>query len=117
MSLCRLPLRGIAKTAGVVLSLWCAAACAQEAVERADAANARCEAARAAKLGPLRARQIAACKRSPHQPTAGCELYYSTWGDNSNHANGSVVRGRFYDLPECVAARRLSDRLSHAQGF
>ena len=71
-------------------------------------ANARCEAARQQKLEPIRERKIAQCKRSAHQPTAGCETYYSTYGNNSNHANGSVVRGQFYDLPECAAARRAA---------
>jgi hypothetical protein len=109
-----------AKTAGgaaLVLATMLSApvAHAQDAVARVDAANARCEAARAARLAPLRARKIAVCKRSARPPTAGCETFYSTWGDNSNHANGSVVRGLFYDLPACVDARRISDRALHRQ--
>ena len=102
----------------IALSLLCATqAFAQGAVERTDAANARCEAAREQKLAPLRAQKIAQCRRSARQPTAGCETFYSTYGNNSNHANGSVVRGRFYDLPACTAARRTSDALLHKQNF
>ncbi len=102
----------------VALSLLGAShAFAQEAIERTDAANAQCEAARERKLAPIRAQKIAQCKRSARQPTAGCETYYSTYGNNSNHANGSVVRGRFYDLPACVAARRASDGLLQKQNF
>ena len=90
---------------------------AQEAVDRTAAANARCEAARQEKLGPIRARKIAQCKRGQHPPTAGCETFYSTYGNNSNHANGSSVRGMFYDLPACVEARRTGRRLLQRQNF
>lgn len=105
------------KTVMMLVLLYGSVAFAQEAVDRVDAANARCEAARQEKLAPIRARKIARCRRSAQQPTAGCETFYSTYGDNSNHANGSVVRGRFYDLPACVAARRTSDSLLRKQRF
>ena len=106
------------KKALIALSfLYATHAVAQDAVDRTEAANARCEAAREQKLAPIRAQKIAQCQRSARQPTAGCEVYYSTWGNNSNHANGSVVRGRFYDLPACVAARRTSNRLLQKQNF
>ncbi len=102
----------------LVLLIPCAtSAFAQSAVERVGAANARCEAARQQKLEPLRARKIAQCKRSARQPAAGCETFYSTYGDNSNHANGSAVRGLFYDLPACVEARRDSNALLQKQNF
>lgn len=97
--------------------LWATQAFAQDAVERSDAANARCEAAREQRLAPIRAQKIAQCKRRAQQPTAGCETYYGTYGNNSNHANGSVVRGRFYDLPACVAARRTGNELLQKQDF
>lgn len=72
------------------------------------AANSRCEEARHQQLAPIRQRKIEQCKRSANQPAAGCETFYSTYGNNSNHANGSVVRGQFYNLPECVAARKAA---------
>lgn len=93
------------------------AASAQASADRVAAANARCETARQERLAPIRAQKIAACKRGRHPPTAGCETFYSTHGNNSNNANGSVVRGRFYDLPACVEARRTSDTLSQKQNF
>ena len=94
------------------LSLLCASSAgAQKAVDSVASANARCEAAREQRLAPIRAKKVAACERRARKPTAGCETFYSTYGNNSNHANGSVVRGEFYDLSACVKARRLSDRL------
>lgn len=106
------------KKTWIVLLLLCSSGVsAQEAVDATAAANARCEAAREKKLEPIRAKKIAACKRRAHPPAAGCETFYSTYGNNSSHANGSVVRGLFYDLPACVEARRTSDRLLHRQNF
>ncbi len=90
---------------------------AEDAVARTAAANARCEAAREKMLKPIRAKKIAACKRQAHPPAAGCETFYSTYGNNSNKANGSVVQGLFYDLPACIEARRTSDRLMRSQDF
>jgi hypothetical protein len=102
----------------LVLLISCATnASAQTPAERVDAANARCEAARQKQLEPLRARKIAQCKRRATQPAAGCETFYSTYGDNSNHANGSVIHGLFYDLPACVEARRISDAVLQKQNF
>jgi hypothetical protein len=99
------------------LLLFPLAADALDAVDRTAAADARCEAAREKKLQPIRARKIAACMRQAHPPTAGCETFYSTYGNNSNHANGSVVQGLFYDIPACVEARRTSERLLQRQNF
>lgn len=101
------------KTMLITLTLACSSSVwAQNAVDSVDAANQRCEAAREQKLASLRAQKIAQCKRSGNAPTAGCETYYSTYGNNSNHANGSVIRGRFYDLPACVTARRSGRQLN-----
>ena len=105
------------KTLLAAALLYTACAGAQDAVDRSRAANARCEAAREKKLEPIRAKKIAECERRADRPTAGCATFYSTYGNNSNHANGSVVRGRFYDLPECVEARRESSRLLQRQNF
>jgi len=99
------------------LALSSATAAAQSAVDRVDALNARCEAAREARLAPIREQKIAQCEASPNKPEAGCRVFYSTYGDNSNHANGSVVRGQFYGLPECVAARKATRRMNNGQDF
>lgn len=102
----------------MVLALLCPLfAGAQDAVDRSASADARCEAARERKLEPIRAKKIAQCKRRARQPTAGCETFYSTYGNNSTHANGSVIRGQFYDLPACIEARRTGDRLLQRQNF
>lgn len=101
----------------VVALFYCCVASAQQAVDTVDALNARCEAARTRKLEPIRANKIRGCERSAAQPAAGCKTFYSTYGNNSNHLNGSVVRGRFYGLPECVRAREASKRLLHKQNF
>ncbi len=103
----------------IIAACLCApvAGFAQDAVQSVDALNARCESARQQKLEPIREQKIAECKRSAQQPTAGCETYYSTYGNNSNHANGSVVRGQYYDLPECVQARRAARGQLQKQDF
>ncbi len=93
------------------------AALAQEAVQTVDSLDAQCEAARQKKLAPIREQKIAECERSGQPPTAGCATFYSTYGDNSAHANGSVVRGQFYDLPECVRAQRAARGLLQKQDF
>ncbi len=103
--------------AAAICLLLSTAAPAQQAVQTVDALNARCEAARQQKLAPIRERKIAECERSAQKPTAGCATFYSTYGDNSAHANGSVVRGRFYDLPECRRANRAAQRLLQKQNF
>jgi hypothetical protein len=99
------------------VSVWATTAVAQSGVERVDALNARCEAAREARLAPIREQKIAQCEAGRNQPEAGCRVFYSTYGNNSNHANGSVVRGQFYGLPECVAARKAARRLNNGQDF
>lgn len=96
---------------------WSAAVFAGEELIPLDTAQARCEAAREQKLAPIRQQKIAQCKRGHNQPTAGCETYYSTYGNNSNHANGSAVRGRFYDLPACAAAQASDRQRSNRQNF
>jgi len=90
---------------------------AQSDVDRVDALNARCEAARQARLEPIRRQKIAQCEAGPDKPAAGCAVYYSTYGDNSNRANRSVVRGLFYDLPECRQARNATRSLNMRQNF
>lgn len=107
----------IALALALGLALSCTSAVFAQDTNRLAAANARCEAARQKMLQPIRARKIAQCERRAHQPTAGCETFYSTYGNNSNNANGAVVRGRFYNLPACVAARRLGIASGNDQNF
>ena len=91
---------------------------AQGTVDQVAALDKKCEAARQAKLAPIRARKVDQCVRHGGRPhAASCETFYSTYGNNSNHANGSVVRGRFYDLPQCVAAKKALGRMNNSQNF
>lgn len=107
----------LATTIALALTLSCTAGAFAQDTDRLAAANARCEAARQKMLQPIRARKIAQCKQRADRPTAGCETFYSTYGNNSNNANGAVVRGRFYNLPACVAARRLGLASGNDQNF
>lgn len=104
--------------AGVVAILASsgAFAAAPEAAEAYRVAQQKCEAARQQKLAPIRERKVAQCVRSG-KSRQHCATFYSTYGDNSNNANGSVVRGRFYDLPACRDAARAGRRLDGPQNF
>lgn len=63
----------------------------------------KCEAAREAKLKPLREAEIARCKTEKPEDPGYCERFYRDFGDSIKTAAG--VRPRmFNDLPECVAA-------------
>ena len=85
---------------------------AQDTVDQVAALDKKCEAARQAKLMPIRARKIEQCVREGNRSRASCEIFYSTYGNSSR-----VVRGRFYDLPQCVTARKALDRMNNSQNF
>ena len=102
---------------GSILSLSSSPVTAQSDVDRVDALNARCEASRQAKLEPIRRQKIARCEAGADKPTAGCAVYYSTYGNNSNHVNGSVVRGLFYDIPECRQAQKATQTMNMRRNF
>jgi hypothetical protein len=62
--------------------------------------DAACEAAREAKLAPLRAQYVEECVEKKQRPDrASCERFYADFGNRSG--NRAAL---FYDLPECVAA-------------
>lgn len=62
--------------------------------------DAACEAAREAKLAPLREKFVEECVKNKEQPDRGsCEVFYSDYGAQSG--NRAPL---FYDLPECVEA-------------
>lgn len=59
-----------------------------------------CEAAREAKLAPLRAQFVEECVREKQRSSRQeCEVFYSDYGAQSG--NRAPL---FYDLPECVEA-------------
>ena len=75
-------------------------------IEKLQALDKKCEAARAAKLKPLRAAMVEKCVNEEKRPRSVCEVEMSTYGEGgSSAATGAAVNRRFYDLPECVAAR------------
>jgi len=62
--------------------------------------DAACEAARQAKLAPLRAQYVEECVQKQQRPDrASCERFYADFGNRSGNRPAL-----FYDLPECVAA-------------
>lgn len=82
-----------------------ASAQSEEEVRQLDQ---RCEAARQVALAPLRERMVRECERSRPRaadPRQECTVEMSTWGDNRVGPNGNVIRGMFYDLPECRQAQ------------
>lgn len=105
----------------IVMTTLCwlvaAQAVAQETVDQVAALDKKCEAARQVKLMPLRAQKIEQCVHTGRRSRSDCKIFYSTYGNNSNHANGSVIRGRFYDLPQCVAAKKALHRMNNSQNF
>lgn len=62
--------------------------------------DAVCEAAREAKLAPLREKFVEECVRNKERPDRrSCEVFYADYGAQSG--NRAPL---FYDLPECVEA-------------
>ena len=84
-------------------------------IDDVHALDAKCEAARTAQLEPLRAQKTAQCVARGQRSEDDCRTYYSTYGDNSSRARGGTVRGQFYDLSECRAARRALNQMQAAQ--
>lgn len=73
-------------------------------IKRLEALGKKCQAARTAKLAPIRAKLIEKCMKVERRPRAECEVEISTYGENQSTASGRGVKpGLFYDLPECLA--------------
>jgi hypothetical protein len=87
-------------------------ACAASAAADPDEAQLRqldqkCEEARAAKLAPIREELARKCEQEERylgNRKRDCALEVSTYGDTFSGARGAAIRGKYYDLPECVAA-------------
>lgn len=62
----------------------------------------KCEAARAAKLAPMREEKIAQCVKQGKRSREDCAGEFGNWGDTRGTAGGARG-GLFYDLPECKA--------------
>jgi hypothetical protein len=89
---------------GVACSAWSATDPDEEQLRQMDS---RCEAARAAKLAPIREQIARKCEQERRylgNQKRDCALEASTYGDTFSGARGAAIRGMYYDLPECVAA-------------
>jgi hypothetical protein len=93
------------------LLLWCVAAIALAATdpteEQLRQLDRKCEEARAAKLAPVRAELARQCEQEERylgNQKRDCALEVSTYGDTFSGARGAAIQGKYYDLPECVAA-------------
>jgi hypothetical protein len=90
----------ISLAAGLVLATGIAGAGDDDRAARQAELDAACEAAREARLAPLRAQYIEECvAKEQREDRAACERYYADYGSRSGDR-----AALFYDLPECVAA-------------
>lgn len=77
-----------------------ASATDQDRKARQAELDAACEAARQAKLAPLRARYVEECVAKQQRPDRdSCQRFYADFGNRSGDR-----APLFYDLPACVAA-------------
>jgi hypothetical protein len=76
-----------------------------------QALERKCEAAREAKLKPLRDAEIARCKTEQNKEAGYCERYWSDFGDAKRNPNGTMQPRMFSDLRECVAAEDARRKL------
>jgi len=76
------------------------------------ALEAKCEAAREARLKPMRESEIATCKAERGNDPAYCERFYRDLGDATRLPNGTMKPRMFDDLPECVAAHDARETLA-----
>lgn len=67
--------------------------------------EAKCEAAREAKLAAERKQLIEQCVSQEKKDRASCENFYRDHGDAAKRG-GRMVPRKYDDLPECVAARK-----------
>lgn len=69
------------------------------------ALDRKCEAAREARIKPLRDAEIARCKSDKRNDPQYCERFYADLGNISRTPDGKLRPRMFEDIPECVAAR------------
>ena len=73
----------------------------------------RCEAAREAKIAPLREAEIAKCKQQEDSDPARCERFYADYGEGGKTIYGTMRPPMFHDLPECVEDLEERRRRAH----
>lgn len=77
-----------------------------------QALEARCEAAREARLKPLREAEIAKCKADKRNDPAYCDRFWADYGNAVRLPNGRMQPRLFDDLPECTAAYKARRQLN-----
>lgn len=92
---------------GVLLLLVTTALPAIAADRATEQSQARCEAARQAKLEPLRLAEIEKCVKNRGK-RSDCERKFAQYGDATRTQGGKAIPRMFDDLPECVAARNAA---------
>jgi hypothetical protein len=83
-----------------------------DAASDAAKLDAQCEAAREAKIKPLRDAEIAKCKADARNDPAFCERYWRDYGNAVRRPNGTMGPRMFDDLPACVAAAQAHQALN-----
>lgn len=75
-----------------------------ERAEQQQALDEACEQARQTKLAPLRRQYTDECIAKGEKSPDACERFYADYGNPILTESGTVLPGKFYDLPECVRA-------------
>lgn len=76
----------------------------------AEQLEALCEKEREKRLEPERERLIANCIKAGKKQADWCSNYYADWGDAVRLDPVHVRPALYYDLPECVAAKRARQK-------
>ena len=98
----------------IALLLGAAALVLADEAANVAALEAKCEAARAAHIKPLRDAEIAKCKADGRNDPGYCERFWSDYGNAHRMANGVMSPRMFDDLPECVSATQARKALSQS---
>ena len=102
----------------IVLPAILASAAAFGAEPSLDELRQRCDAAREAKLAPLREEAIQECVSRPRstRTRAECEEFYRDFGQGGGTVGGGFRAPMFIDVPECQEYFAEQDRQNQAGG-
>ncbi|MGI9025323.1 MAG: hypothetical protein ACR2GP_07030 [Burkholderiaceae bacterium] len=109
-------MRTLLMVTGWVVLLGSSLAAESITIDQVHALDQQCEAARVAKLKPIRARKVEQCVANGQRSREECATFFSTYGNNSSRVHGGVVRGSFYDLPQCVTAKKALKKMQAVEG-
>lgn len=82
---------------------------------RLKALDKRCEQARQKVLRPVRENLIQKCVGTERRALQDCQLEFNEYGESTTGPRGNVIRGLYYDLPECAEAKRAWDAWEASQ--